>query len=70
MGWLFWILLMSGIVLVLWPFVALVATGVAIVLWILGAVLILGALIWAIPYLSAPSRGTTAAGVGEGTDTA
>jgi hypothetical protein len=43
MHWLFWVLLIAGIVLVIWPFLATVSAGAAIFLWIIGALFIIAA---------------------------
>ncbi|HEY3416265.1 MAG TPA: hypothetical protein VGM23_05210 [Armatimonadota bacterium] len=64
MGWLFWTLLIIGIILVLWPFFALVTASIGIFLWILGAILIIGAFIWAIPYWGTPGRRAAASPYG------
>lgn len=43
MNWLFWTLLIVGIILVIWPFFAALTTGAAIFLWVLGALFIIAA---------------------------
>ena len=43
MNWLFWILLLAGIVLVIWPFFTALSAGMAIFFWILGALAIIAA---------------------------
>lgn len=62
MHWLFWVLLIAGIVLVTWPFFAAVSTGAAIFIWILGAILIIAAFFvlpawWARPAMSTAGPG-------------
>lgn|GEM_PF-2077319 len=62
MNWLFWTLLIAGIVLVIWPFFAALSTGAAIFLWVLGALFIIAAFFvlptwWARPAVAPAGMG-------------
>jgi hypothetical protein len=63
MSWLFWTLLIVGLVLIIWPFLAVLSAGAAVFLWVLGAVLLFGALVVALSYWSVrPARAGASAG--------
>lgn len=55
MNWIFWALLVVGIVLLIAPLLGVLDTAVAAVLWLAGGVIVIGAVIWAVAALS---RGT------------
>jgi len=61
MNWIFWALLIAGIVLVLWPFFIIAEAAVSAALWIIGAILIVSAILWAVGLfrraVSAPTSG-------------
>jgi len=61
-NWLFWTLLIVGIILVIWPFFTALSTGAAVFLWILGALFIIAAFFmlptwWARPAMTTPGPG-------------
>lgn len=52
MNWLFWSLLILGIVLLIAPLQGVLQTAVAAAMWLVGGVLVIGAAIWAVVVLS------------------
>ena len=52
MNWLFWSLLILGVVLLIAPLLGVLQTAVAAALWLTGGVIIIGAAIWAVIVLS------------------
>ena len=52
MGWIFWTLVILGILLLIAPLLGLLSAAVAAVLWLLGGVLLIGAVIWALVIIS------------------
>ncbi|MHB0939269.1 MAG: hypothetical protein ACYDCO_23505 [Armatimonadota bacterium] len=52
MNWLFWVLLILGIVLLIAPLLGVLDMTVAALLWLAGGVIVIGAVIWAVAVLS------------------
>lgn len=50
-NWVFWALLVVGLLLLFAPFLGLVRAAVSGIIWLLGALLIIGAIIWAVSTL-------------------
>jgi len=56
MSWVFWILLIVGLLLLISPLLGIVEVALSATLWIIGGLLLIGAIIWAVATLS---RGVT-----------
>ena len=52
MNWLFWLLLILGILLLVAPLFEIIGSLFAIVFWLLGGLLLIGAAIWAVVVLA------------------
>ncbi|HEY3378526.1 MAG TPA: hypothetical protein VGL77_13625 [Armatimonadota bacterium] len=59
MNWLFWVLLILGLVFLFAPFAGLVAVAVKATFWLIGALLIIAAIVWAVATLSRPTMPRT-----------
>jgi len=52
MNWIFWALLIVGLILLFSPFFGIVQATASAVLWLLGGLLVIAAIVWAIVSLS------------------
>ncbi len=52
MNWVFWALLIVGLILLFAPFFGIVPAAASAALWLLGGLLVIAAIVWAVVSLS------------------
>jgi hypothetical protein len=61
MNWVFWALLIVGLVLLISPFLGIVEAAVSTALWVVGGLILLAAIVWAVTTLGRTTAASTRA---------